>query len=60
MWGPRPTRPTLKSVPGPMQEADIQKSEAFQIYLQGLRAGSDLREEQTPKVKTLFKITCRV
>ena len=39
----------------PTREADIQKSEAFQIYLQGLRAGSDLREEQTPRSQYAFQ-----
>ena len=42
-----------------MREADIQKSDAFQIYLQGLRAGSDLREEQTPRSQNAFQITCK-
>ena len=42
------------------EEQTPRSQDAFQIYLQGLRAGSDLREEQTPRSQDAFQITSKV
>ena len=44
----------------PTRKADTQKSRRFSNYRQGLRAGSDLREEQTPRSQDAFQITSKV